>query len=102
MIKATKWLEDSPPSESALLNNIQADGYTTSTWSKEAGFVQDPAPAPSDTAFSVSKGMARITLPNSPEEYADLMVGDRLNLPSGTQFGIMAGPAGVTMIQGTK
>jgi hypothetical protein len=42
--------------------------------------------------------MIRFTLP-AEDDYADLMPGDRLELPAGVRHGALVGPAGVTCLE---
>ncbi len=102
MVKVTKFYDDKAPEEAEIRAALEAEGLTCETWAVEAGTVREPETKPHDQVICVVAGMARITLPDSPEEYADLLAGDRLDLPTGTRHGLMAGPAGVRVVEATK
>ncbi|MDH5606277.1 MAG: hypothetical protein OEY93_05270 [Anaerolineae bacterium] len=100
MVKITKNYEDGSPSESELKAKLASEGLAAETWSADAGTVKDPETAAHNRTICVVSGMVRFTLPGTPQEYADLMSGDRLDITSGTPHGMMVGPAGVTVVEG--
>ena len=102
MVKISKWLEEGKPTEAGFLSTLKEEGYTANSISEEAGTTKDPQNTDSDTSIWVFDGMARITLPDSSEEYFDLMAGDRLDIPKGAKHGLMVGPAGVKAVEGKK
>ncbi|MCH7662602.1 MAG: hypothetical protein IH859_01880 [Chloroflexi bacterium] len=102
MVKITKWFEDKAPKETDFRNLLESEGFTVDTQSEEAGVMQDPTPSDKEKSLVVLKGMARITLPDLPEDFMDLMAGDRLDIPKGTNHGLMIGPAGATILEGKK
>ena len=81
---------------------MEAEGLSVQMWKKGSGENQEPAAAEKGLSLCVIDGMARVILPDSPEGYEDLMAGDRIDIPSGTKFGLLVGPAGVTMMQGVN
>ena len=102
MVKITKYFEDEIPKEAEVRNQLESEGLNVNTQSEEAGVIQDPQPSDQEKSLVVIKGMARITLPDLPEDFMDLMAGDRLDIPAGTNHGLMVGPAGATIIEGKK
>ncbi|MBW8010582.1 MAG: hypothetical protein FVQ83_04970 [Chloroflexi bacterium] len=102
MVKITKWLVGDKPTEDKIQSILESEGLKTKSWSEEAGTMKDPEPAGEDLSLCVIEGMARITLPDSADDYHDLMAGDRLDIPAGANHGLMVGPAGVKFIEGTK
>ena len=102
MVKITKWLEEDKPTEGKVQTILESEGLSTKSWSEEAGTMKDPETAGGDLTLCVLEGMARITLPDSAEDYFDLMAGDRLDIPAGVNHGLMVGPAGVKFTEGRK
>lgn len=99
MVNIIKNYEGSP-SEDEIKDKLAAEGLSVSTWSFDAGTVKEPEAAGNNRVICVIDGMVRFTLPDSPEEYADLMSGDRIEIPAGTKHGLMSGPAGVKAVEG--
>lgn len=102
MVRVTKWYEDGKPSEKDVISKLEEEGFKTSTWSNDPGTTKDPETSDSDRIICVVDGMVRFTLPDSGEEYIDVMPGDRLELPAGVKHGMMVGPAGVKAVEGAK
>ena len=100
MVTVTKRYDDDSPDEGALRAALEKEGLTVGSWSLEAGTIKEPEALGYNCTIVVIKGMARITLPDSLEEYADLMGGDRIDIPAGTKHGMMAGPVGASVIEG--
>ena len=100
MVTVTKRYDDNSPDEGAIRAALEKDGLSVDAWSAEASTVNGPEALGYDRTIVVISGMARITLPDSPEEYADLMGGDRIDIPAGTKHGLMAGPAGASGVEG--
>lgn len=99
MVNIIKNYEGSP-SEDEIKDKLASEGLTVSTWSEPAGTVKEPEAAGKNRVICIIDGMVRFTLPDHPDEYADLMSGDRIEIPSGTKHGMMAGPAGVKVVEG--
>ncbi len=102
MVKLIKWLEEDEPTEAKIQSILEREGFKTNGRAEEAGTMKEPEPAGEDISLCVVEGMARITLPDSAEDYYDLMAGDRLDIPAGVNHGLMVGPAGAKFIEGKK
>lgn len=102
MVKFKKWFEDSPPKEAEIRNHMESEGFVVTVKTEQAGTTLDPQPSEQQKTLVVIKGLARITLPDLPEDFMDLMAGDRLDIPSGTNHGLMIGPAGAIIVEGKK
>ena len=102
MVKITKWFEDNAPKETEFRSVLESEGFTVETKTEEAGVMQDPTVSNQEKSLVVLAGLARITLPDLPEDFMDLMDGDRLDIPQGTNHGLMIGPAGATILEGKK
>ena len=102
MVKITKWFEDKAPKETEFRSVLESEGFTVETKTEEAGVMQDPSVSNQEKSLVVLEGLARITLPDLPEDFMDLMAGDRLDIPKGTNHGLMIGPAGATILEGKK
>jgi quercetin dioxygenase-like cupin family protein len=100
MVKIKKNYEDSSPEENEIIAILESEGLSTEVWSADAGTTITPQALDFARALIVVSGMIRITLPDSNEEFADLMAGDRIDLPPNTVHGIMVGPAGVKLVEG--
>ncbi len=102
MVKVTKHYESSAPTEAELRASLEGEGFAPEAWSREAGENIDEQSVPKAKVIIVTKGMMRVTLPKSSEQYVDLMSGDRLEMPPGTSHGVLVGPAGVSCLEGVK
>jgi len=99
--KLTPWREEAAATEDLLRQKLGADGFKVSSWSKNAGEGMDEQEQAFTRAFACVKGMLRVNLPGD-NDYADLLPGDRVELPPGTKHSVMVGPAGVTCLEGQK
>jgi uncharacterized RmlC-like cupin family protein len=100
MVKIFKNYEDESPEEASIISMLESEGLSTEVWSADAGTNKEPQMFNFNRSMIVVSGMIRITLPKSVEEFADLMVGDRIDIPANTPHGIMVGPAGVRLVEG--
>jgi len=100
MVKIIKNYEDKSPEEDSITSMLESEGLSTEVWSADAGTTKEPQTLNFNRSMVVVSGMMRITLPESPEEFSDLMAGDRIDIPANTPHGIMVGPAGVRLIEG--
>ena len=99
--KLTAWREENPVTEDEIRKRLTAEGLTPTAWSKNPGETQEEQEHPQHTVVYCVKGMIRFNFP-AENDYADLMPGDRLDLPPGTNHGTMIGPAGVTCLEAQK
>jgi quercetin dioxygenase-like cupin family protein len=99
--KVTPWREESAATEDAIRKKLEGDGFKVSAWSKNAGEGLDEQEQAYTRAFCCVKGMMRVNVPGD-NDYADLLPGDRVELPPGTKHSVMVGPAGVTCLEGQK
>lgn len=102
MVNIKKWFEDHPPTETDVRIELESEGFSVNIRTEQAGVSEDAIPTSSQKSYVVLKGMARITLPDLPEDFMDVMAGDRLDIPRNTNHGLMIGPAGAIIIEGTK
>lgn len=102
MVNFKKWFEDNPPKEAEIRSRMESEGFSVSIKTEQAGTSLDPQPSQQEKTLVVIKGLARITLPDLPEDFMDLMAGDRLDIPKGTNHGLMIGPAGAIIVEGKK
>jgi hypothetical protein len=100
MVKIIKNYEDGSPEENSIISILESEEFSTEVWSADAGTNKDPQALDYNRSMVVVSGMIRITLPESVEEFADLMAGDRIDIPANTAHGILVGPAGVRVVEG--
>lgn len=100
MVTIKKHYEDTNPTEEDLRALLEKEGAKVNSWSADAGTTNEPEGAAHKRSVVVLRGMVRITLPGHPDEFADLMAGDRIDIPKGTLHGMMVGPAGVSVVEG--
>lgn len=100
MVTIKKHYEDAKPAEDDVRAALEKEGANVNSWSADAGTTNDPEGASNNRSVVVIAGMVRFTLPDHPDEFADLMAGDRIDIPKGTLHGMMVGPAGVSVIEG--
>jgi uncharacterized protein YaiE (UPF0345 family) len=100
MVKIIKNYEDKSPEVSSIIATLESEGLSTDVWSADAGTSNEPQTLNFNRSMVVVSGMIRITLPESAEEFADLMAGDRIDIPANTLHGILVGPAGVSLVEG--
>jgi len=100
MVKIIKNYEDDSPEEGAIISTLESEGLSTEVWSADAGTNKDLKILNYNRSIIVVSGMIRITLPESTEEFADLMAGDRIDIPANTPHGFLVGPAGVKLVEG--
>lgn len=101
-MKVTRWFEEEGPTEAAIRERMAAEGLTPGAWSNQPGDTYEVHAHGYHKVIYVVQGMIRFTLPDSPEEYVDLMAGDRLDLPAGVRHGALVGPAGVTCLEARR
>lgn len=103
MPKVTRWHQERPPSEYEMRAQLVGDGLVPRKRHEPPSLEHPPVNCGESISIFILEGMLRITLPNEPlEDYFDLMAGDRIDIPTGTIFGMLSGPAGATIFEGKR
>lgn len=89
-----------PIPESDLAESLKKEGYALQTWSNGPHFSYASHDHPYDKVIVVLAGSICFDTPGS--ESHELKVGDRLRLAAGTVHSAIAGPRGVTCLEGQK
>lgn len=83
---------------SALRARLQADGFDPGAWSNGPGDRYSAHDHGYDKVIVVAAGSIAFGLP-ATGAVVDLAVGDRLELPAGTEHDAVVGPDGVTCLE---
>ena len=81
-----------------LADRLRAAGVQPASWSNGPGDRYDAHEHGYDKVIVVVAGSIRFGLPDR-NEAVDLQVGDRLDLPAGTQHDAVVGPDGVSCLE---
>lgn len=88
----------SKPTTAELTARLRAEGLDPGSWSNGPGDRYAVHDHGYDKVLVVASGSIRFGLP-SREEAVDLAVGDRLELPAGTDHDAFVGPTGVVCLE---
>ena len=86
------------PTTAELTERLQAEGLDPGSWSNGPGDRYGVHDHVYDKVLVVASGSIRFGLP-SRGEAVDLAVGDRLELPAGTDHDAIVGPTGVVCLE---
>jgi uncharacterized protein YjlB len=84
--------------EHDLVDRLRAEGLDPGPWSNGPYDTYAPHEHGYDKVLVCAAGSIRFGLPRTGE-HVDLAVGDRLDLPAGTEHGATVGPDGVTCLE---
>jgi quercetin dioxygenase-like cupin family protein len=85
----------------AYIKEMEAQGYTTHTWSNGPDFVYGAHDHPYDKIIVVMEGSIRFNMPLQGTSQ-QMNAGDHLAIPAGTPHSAVVGPEGVTCLEGQK
>ena len=85
-------------SRTQLETRLAREGLTPSTWGNGPGERYAAHAHGYDKVLVVAAGAIRFGLPQDRRE-VELRIGDRLDLPAGTEHDAVVGPAGVTCLE---
>jgi uncharacterized protein YjlB len=82
-----------------LLARLRAEGLEPGSWGNGPGDTYAPHAHGYDKVLACAAGSIVFGLPATGDR-VELRVGDRLDLPAGTEHSAVVGPAGVTCLEG--
>ncbi|MBN1965044.1 MAG: cupin [Anaerolineae bacterium] len=100
-IQVTRWQNETPVTDEALLALFAAEGLTPYGWSNDPGDVYAAHVHPYHKVIVVAQGSITFGLPELGQEIT-LNAGDRLDLPANMLHDATVGPRGVVCLEGHR
>jgi quercetin dioxygenase-like cupin family protein len=94
-----RWTWEKTLSEPAILRSLEEEGFRSTRWINDPGYVYAPHTHEYDKVILVMRGSITFNLSKTSEEYK-LQPGDRLELPAGFEHEATVGPQGVLCLEG--
>ena len=98
-VQITRWEDETPPTEAAILQRFAAEQLTPYRWSNAPGDVYSAHTHSYHKVIFVVNGSITIGVPEKQGGNITLTAGDRLDLPPGTIHDALVGPEGVFCLE---
>lgn len=97
-IQIAKWSQKTTPTEAALRQRLEDEGFTPRRWANEPGFVYDAHQHEYHKVIVVVHGSIVFGFPVDGQPTV-LQAGDRLDLPARVRHNAVVGPDGVVCLE---